>query len=81
MMRTYTIELLKKVPIAETDEAKWLVDTGCPFSYQITEQVSRGHPSRWNSATKRKTQCSKWRCRGESKRKRRRTGNANKLRY
>ena len=33
MMRTYTIELLKKVPIAETDEAKWLVDTGCPFSY------------------------------------------------
>ena len=32
MMRTYTIELLKKVPIAETDEAKWLVDTGCPFS-------------------------------------------------
>ena len=33
MMRTYTIELLKKVPIAETDEAKWLVDTGCPSSY------------------------------------------------
>ena len=33
MMRTYTIELLKKVPIAETDEAKWLVDTGCHFSY------------------------------------------------
>ena len=33
MTRTYAIELLKKVPIAETDDAKWLVDTGCPFSH------------------------------------------------
>lgn len=30
---TYAVEFSKKVPIAEEDGAKWLVDTGCPLSY------------------------------------------------
>ena len=27
------LELVKRVPIVEDGGAKWLVDTGCPFSY------------------------------------------------
>lgn len=33
MKKTFKIEFSKRVPIVEADEAKWLVDTGCPFSY------------------------------------------------
>ena len=27
------LEFVKRVPIAEENGAKWLVDTGCPVSY------------------------------------------------
>ena len=33
MTNAYPIEFRKNVPIIEADGAKWLVDTGCPFSY------------------------------------------------
>lgn len=49
MTRTYAIELLKKVPIAETDDAKWLVDTGVsvlPSKSKCGNRRSHGFVSR-----------------------------------
>ena len=35
MKKTFKIEFSKRVPIVEAEGAKWLVDTGCPFSYPL----------------------------------------------
>ena len=41
MTETFAFELVHRVPVVEKDGARWMVDTGCPYSYpRLTLKLS-----------------------------------------
>ena len=41
MTETFAFELVHRVPVVEKDGARWMVDTGCPYSYpRLTLELS-----------------------------------------
>ena len=41
MIETFAFELVHRVPVVDKDGARWMVDTGCPYSYpRLTLKLS-----------------------------------------